>query len=1100
MEYKKNYSLNKRSFLTLFLRTIKPVLMIVFWGAMALNSEFALATIDPNSYYVNASMQNINQGVEVSNSDASEKYLNVKRTINVNTNAPSGYRMYVNIPSDEESAGNLVLLGGDSLSPSVSKLTTTPATASVLGVNTWGFGIPNTTSGLPTNNFSSSYSPSNPSAGNTYSGVVISPGYTLIRNVVGAVSGDDSFDIYYGLRLGSDVLSTPGTYQTSISYHTLIDATDVVGGEATIAPTSGPKSGYENVTVTTSLMTDFVPNGITVTIGGQECTNPRGNVSTGVLRIACITQAHVPGAEDVVVNIGSLGISYMIEDGYEYLETGDVKITNVSYVSGTNVNGTPRPTVDENNNVDFDLTFKSGITDNDNTFTATYRFTMANTTSSDYIFTAPVSNLTLRLSSTTTSEVYYELDGISVGDTIPANSTISYNVILSADYASGTHGVEGGMEVEPVEDRTGSLVGSIYGSNQGDLSGDNELAMFQLSVQNTFTSAKTFTIDVMGNDFIVTNSTGGFLDAQTIPASTTATYTFYVKKANGATYGSDFVNAAIVLSYDGVETNSGTLKIAVDIDPSFVDSEAPYISGVSVVRNDTIGSATVSWSGTDNVGVASYAIYPCVKNDESYSCGSPVTGISGEATSYTLTGLSDGLYGVVVVGFDDEGNTATQEEIDSATTDSGHASRSEDTEIRWTFNIVGKITNGRLSNNGDTIQMGGSYSGTVSANSGYNTPGSVTVKMNGRDLTSSQYSYSNGTVRITIPVDGDIEITANCPWNWCLIEGTLVALADGSSIPIDQVTYDTLLKVWNYETGSVGAEYPAWIEKEATTISYQLTKFDDGSELKTAGWHGVFDVDRNAFISIDDEEFGVGSRIYKVNENDELEAITVTSIEMITEEVHYYHVVSSQYYNIIANNIITTDGAVYLSNLYGFDENIKWPAIRDEVMSDPDNLYTYEDFEDIGMPRKMFDDLRVQEAKYLAVTYGITLDVFKGYLLSNQLNTDIWLNYCEGSVKLREEYCPAEPEETIQGNVTESNTQGKAQTSSVENEIENSDEFDTEDGYEEPLGETTRAGDVNESTTGGLTIEGVLVESLVIAGAIGSFYLATRDRSRDKKK
>ena len=226
----------------------------------------------------------------------------------------------------------------------------------------------------------------------------------------------------------------------------------------------------------------------------------------------------------------------------------------------------------------------------------------------------------------------------------------------------------------------------------------------------------------------------------------------------------------------------------------------------------------------------------------------------------------------------------------------------------------------------------------------------------------------------------------------------------------------------------------------------------------------------------------------------------MTSIEMITEEVHYYHVVSSQYYNIIANNIITTDGAVYLSNLYGFDENIKWPAIRDEVMSDPDNLYTYEDFEDIGMPRKMFDDLRVQEAKYLAVTYGITLDVFKGYLLSNQLNTDIWLNYCEGSVKLREEYCPAEPEETIQGNVTESNTQGKAQTSSVENEIENSDEFDTEDGYEEPLGETTRAGDVNESTTGGLTIEGVLVESLVIAGAIGSFYLATRDRSRDKKK
>ena len=178
-------------------------------------------------------------------------------------------------------------------------------------------------------------------------------------------------------------------------------------------------------------------------------------------------------------------------------------------------------------------------------------------------------------------------------------------------------------------------------------------------------------------------------------------------------------------------------------------------------RSDTIGSATVTWSGTDNVGVASYAIYPCTKSGDTYSCGSPVTGISGNATSYTLTGLSDGTYGVVVVGFDDEGNTATQNDIDTADTNSGHASRSEDTELRWTFDITGRITNGRLSNNGSTIQLGDTYSGTITANSGYNLPSNITVKMNGRELTSSQYTFSNGTVRITIPVDGDIEITAS---------------------------------------------------------------------------------------------------------------------------------------------------------------------------------------------------------------------------------------------------------------------------------------------------------------------------------------------------
>ena len=1096
MECEQFFHLQRKSTSKLILVAIKLVLVVWFWCVTGVSSGSVFATIAPNDYTVDMTMQNQNQGIRISGAGMNEMYVSTMRTITVNTNAPSGYRIYINVPSDEETGGNLMLVGGDSTSPSIAKLSTTPATASTLGANSWGFGIPNTVTGLPTNTFSSTYTTPTPAASSTYSGTVISPGYTLIRNKVGTVPSNDSFDVYYGMRLGSDALSVTGTFRTSVSYYALIDATDVVGGEATIAPASGPKSGDDNVTVTTSLKVDFVPDNLSVTIGGQQCTNPRGNISTGVLRITCTTPAHAPGEEDVVVNIGSLGISYTIVDGYEYLETGDVRITNVSYVSGTNVNGTPHPSVGDDNNVDFDLTFKSGITENDNTFTARYRFTMANTTSSDYIFVAPVSNLTLRLSSTTTSEVYYELSGISVGDTIPANSTVTFDVILSADYASGTHPVDGEMGVEPVEDKSGALVGSIYGSNQGDLTGSNDLAMFQISVQNTYSSDKTFTIDIIGNNFEVTNASGGYLPEQTIAANTTSTYTFYVKKASGATYGSDYVNAAVAISYDGLEINSGILRIAVDKDPSYVDSEAPFISGVSVVRNDTIGSATVTWSGTDNVGVASYAIYPCTKSGDTYSCGSPVTGISGNATSYTLTGLSDGTYGVVVVGFDDEGNTATQNDIDTADTNSGHASRSEDTELRWTFDITGRITNGRLSNNGSTIQLGDTYSGTITANSGYNLPSNITVRMNGRELTSSQYTFSNGTVRITIPVDGDIEITASCPWDWCLIEGTLIALADGTEIPIEQVNYDTLLKVWNYETGSVGAEYPAWIEKRGTTMSYQLTTFDDGTELKTSGWHGVFDVDRNAFISVDDEEFGVGSRVYKVNANDELEAITVTSIEVVTEEVHYYHVVSSQYYDVIANGVITTDGAVYLSNLYGFDENIKWPELRNEVISDPDNLYTFEDFADIGMPRKMFDDLRVGEAKYLASAYGISLEAFKGYLISNQLNTDIWLHYCDGSEKLREEFCPT-PAQPVNQNVKTAPT--KKQTPTIV-EKETIEDDDVKSGYIEPLGETT--GEITTKTnTESFPIEGVLIETAAIATTVGLFLLATKDnKKKDEKK
>jgi len=276
-------------------------LMVSFGVSVIGTCGTVFGTIDPNSYTLNWSMTNQNVGINIMDISETDKYVSISRTISLSTNAPSGYRIYVNIPSSEESGGDLTLAGGSSSNPKISMLNTTPTTASTLSTGTWGFGIPSGTTGLPTNNFSSTYASGTPSTSSTYSGVEIGPEYTLIRERTGTISGTESFDIYYGMRVGYDVMSHPGTYATNIEYHAMIDATDVVGGEATILPVSGPKSGYENVTITTSLMTDFVPNDISVTIGDQTCDSPRGNISTGVLRVNCVTRAHSPGLTDVVV-------------------------------------------------------------------------------------------------------------------------------------------------------------------------------------------------------------------------------------------------------------------------------------------------------------------------------------------------------------------------------------------------------------------------------------------------------------------------------------------------------------------------------------------------------------------------------------------------------------------------------------------------------------------------------------------------------------------------------------------------------------------------------------------------------------------------------
>lgn len=958
--------------------------MTVFLLAIIKLDGSVFATIDP-SKTATLTMQNQSTAINVIPTEWSQDmYVSAMRTLSVTTTGGlSEYKVYANIPSSDTSGGSLLLVGGSSSDPSISQVNATPSTATTLSSDNWGFGVPSTTTGLPTNNFSNSYTAGTPSTSSTYAKYNVGPDYTLIRSVTNS-SGNDSFNLYYGARLAADVLTHPGTYRTNVEYHVIGNASDVPGGEATISPTSGPKSGGTTVTITTSMQASFIPPDISVTVGGNICTSPSSSISTGVLVITCTTAAHYPEPTDVVVNVASLGLTYTINDGFEFIETGDVKITNVQYVSGINVSGTPNPSVDGSGDVDFDLTFLGGK-DNTDTLSATYNLTITNSTDDNYTFTPPASSLTLRISANEVRDITYTLSGISAGDTIPANSSVTFAITLSADYVSGEHGAEGGIDVEPVNQRDPNLVGSITGGNTGDLSGGNTLTPFQVTVESTFEESKTFTINSLSSDFEIVNASGNPLGSQTIGADTTGTYTFYMKKASGAKFASETAAAGVTINYDSTYANVGEVKIKVDRDPSYVDSQAPTISGVRITKNKTtVGEATLTWSGTDNVGIASYGIYKCTT-----TCDSMIS-VSGLTNSYTFTGLpaDAATYHFVVVGFDDEGNTASQAQINGANTSPGPASSTGDQELKWRYSVTYSITNGGMNNtSGTTVLAGGTWQGTITANQGYNRPSnknSITVTMDGSSYTGFDYNTNNYQVTIS-NVSGDITISATLQES-CLIAGTLIPVLDENgnetTKPIEDITYSDLVKVWNHETGTIDYQHPARIEKASVKPFYQLATLDDGTTLGTFGWHGVFDVNANEFISVDDSiRFHEGVEIYKV-EGDQLVARTVENVEIVNEEVAVYHLLSSQYYNVVANDILTTDGFVLTSNFYGFTEhNIMWPEARNHFIADPNNLYTYADFADIGVPFRMFNDLRLREASYLQ-RYGITLEMFKQYLVT----------------------------------------------------------------------------------------------------------------------
>jgi hypothetical protein len=68
--------------------------------------------------------------------------------------------------------------------------------------------------------------------------------------------------------------------------------------------------------------------------------------------------------------------------------------------------------------------------------------------------------------------------------------------------------------------------------------------------------------------------------------------------------------------------------------------------------------------------------------------------------------------------------------------------------------------------------------------------------------------------------------------------------------------------------------------------------------LKVVENHALFNADINEFVTIDKLE--IGTTIAKIV-NNKIEYTKVKSIEVVNEGTNYYHVVSTRYYNIVAN-------------------------------------------------------------------------------------------------------------------------------------------------------------------------------------------------------
>ncbi len=648
-------------------------------------------------------------------------------------------------------------------------------------------------------------------------------------------------------------------------------------------------------------------------------------------------------------------------------KAGRIEIINAQFVDSEsrNLTGHTDP-IYEGMHIEFSVSSRS------TSFTATYRVTVKNNSLYAYTYTGFPVNAIIdgpegyvpNVSSTIINEA--TMQELETGELIDVGEEIT--VLVTLDFSVDRN--QGGITVivngtaSASEDNTGNLYASVTPTS-GDLRGEGTLLPMTMTVVNTFRYARIFDVRSSNENIILVDQTGKEITSFHISANVEEEYTFYLKVKEGSIFLTDETTTNLILSSNMIDDASiDEIKLLVDIDINATDHEKPTVGSVKLQiseNNPVEGQAIVSWTRVDTGG-SSIVDYGIVVQNETN--GTTETYHTGNAiTSYTLSNLTPGNYTITVYGVDEAGNSG-EEDVADASTANGYASKTSSTNLRWIYNITYNLD--RLEATGSSQALiHSSYSATLEVSRwGLSLPNAITVVMNGVTLTSgTDYTYDSSSGEIVIGnVTGDIQITAEAGDPSCLIEGTMVRLADGSYKAIEDIDYDDLLMVYDHENGRISYEYPVWIEKKKKTDSYLKTTFSDGTILKTYGSHGIFSTDLNRYAIVNEiSDFHIGTEVVKFDRDGNDYTVKVTDMEIVYEDTYYYHVTSTRYHNILANDFLTTDGTKVTSYMYPFKENMVWGEERDAFLASHD-LFTYEQFKDV-FPKHLFMGFRMEEAK-----------------------------------------------------------------------------------------------------------------------------------------
>ena len=197
------------------------------------------------------------------------------------------------------------------------------------------------------------------------------------------------------------------------------------------------------------------------------------------------------------------------------------------------------------------------------------------------------------------------------------------------------------------------------------------------------------------------------------------------------------------------------------------------------------------------------------------------------------------------------------------------------------------------------------------------------------------------------------DITLYAQWSkTCVTPDTLITLADGTQKEIQHLALGDMVLAWNFYTGKYEVMPVSLLQAHSTGIQNVLhLYFEDGTELKILGEHGVFDADLNTFVFIDeyDVENYIGHSFVK-QDGDSFTTVKLVDYEVTTEYTTAYTILSMDHYNVLAEGMFTVTPAHVGDNFFNpFDigEDMKYDEEAVKADIEKYGLYTYEDFDHV---------------------------------------------------------------------------------------------------------------------------------------------------------